>query len=137
MKFVYANRLNNNARKLVLDEYQLFIDICKQPNWINGNPWVPITPININTRFCSRFFGFQSTDRRVKYSVFTIKYEYQTEINLKTKSDSAWEEFKHLRNFVNRSVLYEKNAFLNYKFKTDPHNFWKLLRSSNINSFKS
>lgn len=50
------------------------------------------------------------------------------------KSETAWNEYKELRNFVNRSVKMEKKAYLQYKFKSDPKEFWKTLKYLNINT---
>lgn len=55
----------------------------------------------------------------------------------KNKSEVSFNEYKQLRNLVNRSVQSEKKAYLDFKARTDPKNFWKTLRYLNINSRES
>lgn len=52
----------------------------------------------------------------------------------KFKTDQLWNEYKNIRNFVNRSVKLEKKAYFNHISKTDPRRFWQSLRHLNINS---
>lgn len=51
----------------------------------------------------------------------------------KLKTDISWNEYKEMRNFVNRSIKLEKRAYLQFKYKADPKMFWRTLKSLNIN----
>lgn len=53
---------------------------------------------------------------------------------LKSKTDSNWEDYRRLRNLVTLTLRSEKKAYLSHKFKTDPANFWRVLRLLNVNS---
>lgn len=52
----------------------------------------------------------------------------------KHKSDADWQSYKDLRNLVLTTIRNEKKAYLNFKFQSDPKNFWKTLKYLNINS---
>lgn len=50
----------------------------------------------------------------------------------KTRSETAWNYYKEIRNTVNMAVKSEKKAYLNFKSKSNPKDFWKALNYLNI-----
>lgn len=52
----------------------------------------------------------------------------------KFKTDQTWNEYKDIRNLVNRSVKFEKKAFFNHISKINPRHFWQSLSYLNINT---